>query len=299
MNQSEASLPLQAKIREVLVGLGQLRYMPPLTAVSCFALVALFVPTFYKLFSFGWKNADYSHGPLVLAAFVWLMWRRRESLRFSADDGSNILPLLTLLFGLVCYALGSMHGSMAIEAFAIVPVFLGASGFLFGKTATKAILFPALFLFFLVPPPLVLTDMLTSPLKMFVATASAALLKLAGYAVSRNGAVILINDYTIVVGDPCSGLRSLIALMAVGALYAQLQASSRLKRSVLFLSVIPISILANIVRLIMLCLITCYLGEAAAEGFLHGFSGFLLFVISLVCLVLVDVAIERGLAHVR
>jgi exosortase len=141
--------------------------------------------------------------------------------------------------------------------------------------------------------------MLTSPLKMLVAAASAWLLKLAGYIVSRNGATILINDYSIVVGDPCSGLRSLISLMAVGAMYAYLQNISSLKKTVLFVSIIPISIIANIVRLIMLSLITLYMGEAAAEGFLHGFSGFLLFVIAMVCLVILDALMERGTKHDR
>jgi len=278
---------------------GELRTLPPLTALTCAALVALFVPTFYKLFSFGWDNADYSHGPLVLGAFFWLLWKGRDRLKLQAHDGVNPFSFATLLFGLVCYAVGSMHGSMAIEAFAVVPVLLGAAGFLFGVRGRRALFFPVLFLLFLVPPPLVFTDMVTAPLKMLVATAAAACLKMAGFMVARNGAVIMINDYSIVVGDPCSGLRSLVALLAVGALYARTTTGSAVKKTTLFLSIVPISVLANIVRLILLCLITVYLGEAAAEGFLHGFSGFLLFGISIVCLVVLDAAMEWRVSRDR
>ncbi|RNC73205.1 MAG: exosortase/archaeosortase family protein [Desulfuromonadales bacterium] len=276
---------------------GFIKGVPPLTAVTYLALGGLFVPTFHKLSTYGWKSADYSHGPLVLMAFFWLMWKKRDVLQVAADDDFRVVPLILLLFGLACYGAGSIHGSMMVESFSIIPIFLGTTGFLLGAKAARSVLFPSLFLSFLVPPPVVFTDMLTSPLKMLVATASSRLLEMAGYLVSRNGATILINDYSIVVGDPCSGLRSLISLMAVGALYAYLQDSSNLKKTVLFLSIIPISIIANIVRLIMLALITLYMGEAAAEGFLHGFSGFLLFVIAMVCLVVLDALMERRAKH--
>jgi exosortase len=332
-------------------GAAKLTGLPPLTRLSCLAVTALFVPTFYKLFSFGWNNADYSHGPLVLAAFCWLLWQKRNALLAHPHpclplerEGAQTSPLpegegqgggtqpeaalkqnqrqippvppsqrggrvgsgradkgalfdaatfALLLFGAACYGIGSVHGSMAIEAFSMVPVLLGTAGFLLGKRILKALLFPVLFLLFLVPPPLVVTDLMTAPLKMLVATASASLLKTIGYLVTRSGATILMSDYSITVGDPCSGMRSLIALMSVGALYAHLLQSTRVKKGVLFLSTIPISVFANVVRLMVLCLITYHFGEAAAEGFLHKFSGFVLFVVSLVSLFLFDLALHR------
>jgi exosortase len=325
--------------------------LPRLTWLSCLAVSALFVPTFYKLFAYGWDNADYSHGPLILAAFCWLIWRKRDAILAAAAsdqvpplsrgrtgggwgsatvasnslvnsplrtqpeaaalphphpgpplerEGENLLfaagAMTLLLFGCACYAIGSGHGSMAIESFSMVPVLLGAAGFLLGKRALKALLFPVCFLLFLVPPPLVVTDLLTAPLKMLVATASASSLKAIGYLVTRNGATILMSDYSITVGDPCSGMRSLIALMSVGALYAHLLKSSKIKKATLFFSTIPISVFANIVRLMVLCLITFHFGEAAAEGFLHKFSGFVLFVVSLVSLFLLDLALHRRVA---
>ena len=257
------------------------------------ALAALFVPTFHKLFTYGWKNADYSHGPLILAAFFWLLWRNRDFMQGEADERFHFCSFGLLLFGLFCYTVGSIFSSMVTESFAVIPVFVGVTGLLFGKRGVKRVLFPAGFLAFLVPPPSFVIDMITGPLQLLVTKASAFLLKSAGYLITREGVIIHIADYTIIVGEVCSGLRSLISLMAVGAIYAYLQNITNLKRSKLFLSIIPISIIANIFRLITLSLITYYFGEAAGQGFFHNFSGFVLFAVAMVCLVIVDVVMER------
>ena len=264
-----------------------------LTLVTYIAFAALFVPTFYKLFTYGWYNADYSHGPLIPLVFLWLLWRKRDLLQSATDERCNIPALLLLLFGLFCYTVGSIFTSMVMESFAIFPVFLGTTGFLFGRQTLRSVLFPACFLLFLVPPPGFIIDMVTAPLQLLVTVASALLLKLGGYLVSRDGVIMHIGDYTIIVGEACSGLRSLVSLMAVGAIYAYLQNISNMKRTVLFLSIIPISIIANIFRLIVLALITYYFGDAAGQGFFHNFSGFVLFIISIGCLVLVDVLLDK------
>ena len=270
------------------------RLTSPLTLLTYLAFMALFVPTFYKLFSYGWKNADYSHGPLILMAFFWLLWRNRDFLRGQADGSLHPWSLTLLLFGLFCYSFGSIFSSMVTESFAMIPLFIGMTGFLFGKQAIKQVLFPTGFLLFLVPPPGFVIDLITAPLQLLVTTVSAFLLKTAGYLISRDGVILHIGDYTIIVGEVCSGLRSLISLMAVGAIYAYLQNISNLKRSILFLSIIPISVIANIFRLIILSLITHYFGEAAGQGFFHNFSGLILFIVAIVCLVIVDALLDRG-----
>lgn len=265
----------------------------PLTIITYLVLTALFVPTFYKLYSYGWNNADYSHGPLILIAFFWLLWRKREEFTLPCEADINVLSLCSLLFGLFCYTVGSILSSMVLESFAMVPVLIGATGFLYGRQAVSSILFPALFLIFLVPPPGFVIDMITFPLKLGVAVVSVYILKAAGYLISRDGAIMYIGDYTIIVGDACSGMRSLVSLMAVGAFYGYLQTMSNFKRMTLFLSVIPIAIIANIIRLIVFALITYYFGEAAGQGFFHNFSGLLLFIIAMGCLVCIEVFLNR------
>lgn len=265
--------------------------------VTYLALAALFAPTFYKLFSYGWKQADYSHGPLILIAFFWLLWRNREFLLTPADNKAHPLFLSLLVAGLLFYVFGAVQKTILFESFSLIPIFIGTTGFLLGRRSAKAVLFPASFLIFLVPPPLFLIDMITSPLKQLVSVASTTALQTAGYIVSRNGVTVSIGDYSIIVGDACSGLRSLISLMAVGAIYAYMQKISGLKKTVLFLSIIPISIAANIIRLIALALITYYFGESAGQGFFHNFSGFLLFIVALASLVILDVLMDRGVGR--
>ncbi|MBF0329911.1 MAG: exosortase [Nitrospirae bacterium] len=264
-----------------------------LTILTYLALAALFVPTFYKLFSYGWRQADYSHGPLILGAFLWLLWREKKFISMPTDTKFHLSYLCVILFGLFCYVMGSIHKALLVESFSIIPIFIGTTGFLLGRQALAMVLFPAMFLVFLIPPPLFFIDMVTSPLKLIVAKTSEIFLHIAGYTINRNGVLLFIGDYTIVVGDACSGLRSLVSLLAVGALYAYLQNISNLKKAFLFLSIIPISIIANIIRLIVLALITYYYGESAGQGFFHNFSGLLLFIIAIGCLVLIDVFLNR------
>jgi exosortase len=257
------------------------------------ALVALYIPTFYKLFSYGWKQSDYSHGPLILIVFAWLLWQQRVVFSLPENTGFQFLSLFILSFGLILYTGGVVSRVLMFETFSVIPVFLGCTGFLYGSSAITSLLFPALYLLFLVPPPLFFIDMITSPLKQLVAAVSQPLLSVMGYPVSRDGVLLFIGDYSLIIGDACSGLRSLVSLLAVGALYAWPKKFSPAKRAVLFLSIIPIAIAANIVRLVLLALITFYLGDSAGQKFFHDYSGFFLFIFSLLSLVLVDVLLDR------
>src|SRR4030042_2142863 len=157
-------------------------------------LVALYIPTFYKLFSFGWKQTDYSHGPLILLVFLYLIYRKRNVFTTTPDSRVHLFSFSLLFFGSIMYALGAIHRVVMIESFSLIPVFIGTTGFLMGTEAFRQVLFPAAFLIFLVPPPLFFIDMLTSPLKMFVAGVSEFLLKFAGYTLNRNGVILFIGD---------------------------------------------------------------------------------------------------------
>lgn len=264
-----------------------------LKSVTYLILLVTYIPTFYKLFSYGWRLADYTHGPLILIAFLWLLWTKRDAFIMPSSDRIHPFALSLLVTGLLFYAFGSVQRLVILEAFSLIPVLIGTTGFLLGRDAVKKILFPAFFLIFLVPPPLFLVDMITSPLKLLIAKATEIILNTAGYLVTRNGVILFVGDYNIVVGDACSGVRSLVSLMSVGALYVYLINTSMVKRVVLFLSVIPASIFANIVRLLLLALITYHFGEAAGHGFFHDFSGIMVFVMSLISLLIFDLIINR------
>lgn len=266
----------------------------PLTIVTDVALVAVFIPTFYKLFAYGWKNADYSHGPLILAVFIWLLWKKRNVFAMQGSDAPQWGYLALFIVGLTLFAFGVTTRVMMFEAGALLPVLLGATGFLYGSKAFRMLLFPVTYLIFLVPPPLFLIDYITSPLKKLVSAVSVPVLSLLGYPASRNGVSLFVGDYSIIIGDACSGMRSLVSLLAIGALYVWPRKLSPARKTALLLTILPIAIAANIARLVLLALITYHIGDSAGQRFFHDYSGFFLFCFSLVALVVVDAVLSRG-----
>jgi exosortase len=149
--------------------------------------------------------------------------------------------------------------------------------------------FALLFIAFLVPLPGIFVDAVTGPLKQNVSAIAEQLLYTAGYPIARNGVVLTMGQYQLLVADACSGLNSMFSLSAVGLLYIHLMRYDYwLHNGLLLASILPIAFCANIVRVMVLVLVTYHFGDAAAQGFSHGFAGMLLFVIALMILLGVD-----------
>jgi exosortase len=147
---------------------------------------------------------------------------------------------------------------------------------------------------FMVPLPGVLTDTLTGPLKQYVSVVVDEALFLAGYPIARSGVVLAIGPYELLVADACSGLGSIFSLSAMGLLYLYLLRHTRPARNlILAAAIVPFAFAANVVRVIALVLITYYWGDAAAQGFLHGFAGVALFVTAILMLVALDALLGK------
>jgi len=197
---------------------------------------------------------------------------------------------------LLSYTLGRSQDIPILEVGSQIPVMLGVLLIASGWRALRDAWFPILFLLFLVPLPGILVDSLTLPLKESVSVVAEQLLYGAGYPVARNGVVLTVGQYELLVADACSGLHSLFSLSALGLLYLYLvRHTSWIRNAVLALSILPIGFAANLLRVLVLVLITYHLGDAAGQGFLHGFAGIVLFVAALVMLVVVD----QGLGRVK
>ncbi|MCZ7562780.1 MAG: exosortase [Burkholderiales bacterium] len=149
--------------------------------------------------------------------------------------------------------------------------------------------FPLLFLVFMVPLPGVIVDAITGPLKQNVSLIAENLLYWTGYPVARTGVVLSVGPYQLLVADACSGLNSMYSLSALGGLYLYLmQYQSRWRNAILLGAILPIAFAANVIRVMILVLVTYHFGDAAGQGFLHGFAGMILFVIALVLLFVLD-----------
>ncbi len=248
-------------------------------------LLVLYVPTFYGLATTLWQSDDHAHGPIFLAIIGWLIWQKREALLAAPANVATAPGFGVLVFGLLLYAVGRSQDIILFEVGALAPILGGVLLATRGWTGLRALWFPLLFVAFLVPLPGFFVDALTAPLKQYVSVIAEQLLYVAGYPIARNGVVLTIGPYQLLVADACSGLNSMYSLSALGLLYLYLMRyQSWSHNGLLLVSILPIAFCANIVRVMILVLVTYHLGDAAGQGFLHGFAGMVLFVIALTIL---------------
>jgi exosortase B len=263
---------------------GCLRWLPVMAGAA-----AMYVPTYVRLGKGLWNEEAHAHGPLVLAVIAWLLWRERAALAGCAGTPAPVAGGLTLALGLLLYLVGRSQGIALFEVGSHLPVLAGAVLLLLGWRALARLWFPVLFLVFLVPLPGFVIDAVTSPLKSIVSQAVEATLYPLGYPIARSGVMLGIGQYQLLVADACSGLNSLYSLAALGLLYIYVMApGTRIRNAIMVASIVPIALAANFVRVLLLVLITFHVGDAAGQGFLHGFAGIMLFATALALLLGLD-----------
>ncbi len=246
------------------------------------ALLVMYVPTYIGLAHGAWNEEHNAHGPLALGVVLWLAWRQREALAALPERGATVAGVASLAVGIVFYVLGRALEFVYFEAFSQIPVLAGILLFIYGWRGVRVMWFPLLYAMFLVPLPGVVVDAATGWLKQLVSVISENALYEAGYPIARTGVILSIGQYQLLVADACSGLNSMYSLTAMGLLFLYLSWDGNWLRTILLLAAIwPIAFVANVVRVIALVLITYYMGDEAAQGFLHGFSGVLLFLVAL------------------
>ena len=245
-------------------------------------LAILYVPTFYDLAHGLWNNEEQGHGPFILGVTVYLFWHKRALFTASADNGNLWSGGPILLSGLLFYAVGRSQEILILEIGSIVFVLGGSLLITVGIDAVKQTLFPLLFIIFMIPLPGFLVDEITGPLKQVISSIAEQILYWAGYPIARIGVALVIGKYRLLVADACSGLHSLFSLLAVGLLYQHLSAYKNWKhRLFLLLSIIPVAFFANVVRVILLVLITYHLGDEAGQGILHSAAGVIMFTVAM------------------
>ncbi len=253
-------------------------------------LAAMYGPTLYSLFGSLWASDEQGHGPIVLAVVCWLIYRRRAELLSS--EGARPLPWaawpLLLLSGLA-YALGRSQGIWLFEVGSSIGMVAGTVLLLRGAAHLRLLAFALFFMFFMIPLPGAVVDALTQPMKMAVSYVAENILHAAGYPISRSGVILQIGPYQLLVADACAGLHTLFTLEALGLLYLNLVRSDSMFRNItLAVLIVPISFAANVIRVMALTLITYHFGDAAGQGFLHGFAGMLLFMSALLLIIGID-----------
>ncbi len=252
-------------------------------------LLALFVPTYYRLAGGAWLTEEQSHGPLVLVAVLWLFWRDSARLRDLRETPMPISGAIVLGLGLILYVVGRSQNVPVFETGSEIPIVIGTILLLRGGATLKVLWLPILYLVFIVPIPGPILDALTGPLKFQVSSLVENLLYAMGYPVARSGVELSIGQYQLMVADACSGLYSMNSLTAMGLMYIYIvQHQVRWVNWMLVLAIIPIAFFVNVLRVIGIVLLTYYFGEAVGQGFLHKFTGYALFFCSILILVAFD-----------
>ncbi|MDQ5886948.1 MAG: Exosortase [Pseudomonadota bacterium] len=262
----------------------QLSWLP-----AIIGLLALYLPTYYSLANGLWDSEEQAHGPIVLIVALYLLWQRWGQLQQLAARPAPIAGGASLLLGCLLYALGRSQDILIFEVGSQIPVLAGLILLEWGWRGIRLCAFPLFFLIFMVPLPGTFVDAATASLKAHVSVIAEHLLYWAGYPIARNGVVLTIGQYQLLVADACSGLHSMFSLSAMGLLYFYLiKHSSWLRNGILIAAILPMAFAANIVRVLVLVLVTYHFGNDAAQGFIHSFAGVLLFIVALLGLMLLD-----------
>ena len=243
-------------------------------------LLALYAPVLVHLVRQWWTDPDYSHGFLVPLLSAYLIWQRRDKLAEVARKPSN-WGLLVVLGSLGLLFLGSLGAELFLTRISIIGTICGLIAYFSGWKLLRAMAFPLAFLLFAVPIPVIIYNEIVFPLQFLASRfATSCLETLNLFPIMREGNVLIMPGMRLEVVEACSGIRSLMSLLALAAGYGYLAEKSIAVRWFLFLAMVPLAIVSNGTRVMITALMTNYIGPKAAEGFMHEFSGWVIFVVA-------------------
>ena len=264
--------------------------------ICVLGLLTLYVPTLWDLTFNIWLASDeQSQGPIVLAISAWLIWRAWDRIDDSAASSPRpILGWVLVAIALLLYVFGRSQRILSAQSLSAIFMLPGLVLLMRGPRQLRAGAFALFFMLFLIPLPATMVDAVTQPLKLAVSSVASSVLFSVGYPIARTGVILQIGQYQLLVADACSGLHTLFSLEAMGLLYLNVVRHTSLMRNiVLALLIVPISFTANVIRVIVLALITYHFGDEAGQGFLqHQGAGMVLFITALVFIIATDSALR-------
>lgn len=266
-------------------------------------VAALVLPTMIGIAKVSWSTEQGAHGPIVLAIGIWLLVRAWRSMTVGAAPGNIWIGGPVLLAALFGYLSARVIGSIVIESVMMYIALVAALYLFVGFAAMRVAWFPIVYLLFVLPPPGSWVAAATQPLRLGISQLAVDVLGPLGYSVARSGLLIYVDQYILEVKAACGGLNSMISLTAIGLFYAYILHNANVRyMALLFVVTIAMAIVANFVRVLALILITHYLGDRAAQGFLHEFAGLTMFTVAMGGMFLFDHAagpIRRKLSSDR
>jgi len=249
----------------------------------------LYLPTYYDLSHTVWASDEQGHGPIILGVSLWLLFQLRHQIAALRAEPRPVAGSVLFVFGLLLYVLGRTQAVILFEVGSQIAVIASLLLLFKGPRAVRMAWFPLFFLIFMIPLPGSLVAAVTTPLKAAVSYVAEALMYALGYPIARSGVVLHVGQYQLLVADACAGLNSMFTLEALGLLYMNLMGYTSVARNVtLAVLVIPIAFVANVVRVMVLILVTYHFGDEAGQGFVHDFAGMVLFLVGLMLMLATD-----------
>lgn len=269
------------------------RWQFPRLSAGLIALIAgavvLALPTMLFVARESWSTEQGAHGPIVLFTGLWLLIRLWPAARSRVRQPQLWMVMLAFAVILPAFVLSRITQIVELEGYLMYAALLIALWSAIGTAAMLALWFPLFYLAFIFPPPDSLIAAVTLPMKMELSRISVGFLSLFGYPIGREGVMIYIGQYELLVAAACSGLNSIVSLSAISLFYIYMRHQADWRYSVLLvLFIVPVALAANFVRVLILILLTYHAGEAAAQGFLHNFAGLAMFAAALVTIFAID-----------
>ncbi len=232
-----------------------------------------------------WTKEEFSHGPIMMALATYILairWRDYKG-TVVAKQSDQIAAWALIVLGSFMVVAGRSLSVIYAEVAAFIPMLMCIVLMAGGRHLLFALKFPIFFYVFMVPLPGFMTDPFSHFIKLRVTEAVAELMWQAGYPISHTGVILTIGPYQLLVADACAGMRALFMLEAMGIFYLNvIKHSSWLRNIALACLILPISFSANVIRVIVLALLTYHYGDEVGQGFLHGFAGIVLFAVAMV-----------------
>jgi len=245
------------------------------------AFFAAYAPTWFSLVGAWASSDDYSHGFFILPLSLFILWKNRELLQLKLESG-HWSGLILALSSLLVYLFSIYAEVLTLSSVSMIFCLAGAVLYLFGAGVLRQCLFPLTLLLFMIPVPSQIYSELTIPLQLLVSKVTVMLVSFCGVPVLREGNVIQLPQHTLQVVQACSGLRSIMTLLTLGAVMGYFSLHSNLLRWILFSLAIPIAIAVNILRVMIMVLAIYLYSLDLTEGTLHTMFGLFVFCAALV-----------------
>jgi exosortase len=243
-------------------------------------LLLLYGPILKALVSQWWSDPDYGHGFFVPLFSGLVLYHERKCWMNCEVRPSNF-GFLVMLGAIGLLLVGSLGAELFLSRVSLLVLLAGMILFLAGWKVLRAVSFPLGFLLLMIPIPVIIYNQITFPLQLIASRFATFWLEAVRVPVLRDGNVLVLSNYSLEVVEACSGIRSLMSLIALAVAYGHFAEPQRWVRYLLVALMVPSAIISNAIRIMGAGLLAHRFGPGAAEGFLHTFSGWVIFMIAL------------------